>query len=64
VIRNPRVCVLDLSCGPMALAGSTRMQATTSVHAHRGGGDESILRNLFGLKHHMTAAEFRKVLDS
>ncbi len=28
-IDNPRVTVLDLSCGPMALAGSTRMQATT-----------------------------------
>ena len=29
-IEDPRVTVLDLSCGPMALAGSTRMQATTS----------------------------------
>lgn len=29
-IDNPAVTVLDLSCGPMALAGSTRMQATTS----------------------------------
>ena len=28
-IDNPLVTVLDLSCGPMALAGSTRMQATT-----------------------------------
>ena len=28
-IENPAVTVLDLSCGPMALAGSTRMQATT-----------------------------------
>lgn len=29
-IDNPLVTVLDLYCGPMALAGSTRMQATTS----------------------------------
>jgi N-acetylmuramic acid 6-phosphate etherase len=29
-IENPNVTVLDLSCGPMALTGSTRMQATTS----------------------------------
>ncbi len=29
-IHDPRVTVLDLSCGPMALAGSTRMQATTA----------------------------------
>lgn len=30
VIRDPRVTILDLACGPMAVAGSTRMQATTS----------------------------------
>lgn len=29
-IEDPRVTVLDLSCGPMALSGSTRMQATTA----------------------------------
>ena len=29
-IDNPRVTVLDLYCGSMALSGSTRMQATTS----------------------------------
>ncbi|MCK7533410.1 MAG: hypothetical protein MZV63_21445 [Marinilabiliales bacterium] len=29
-IEDPRVTVLDLFCGPMAIAGSTRMQATTS----------------------------------
>lgn len=28
-IENPAVTVLDLCCGPMAVAGSTRMQATT-----------------------------------
>jgi len=30
VIEDPRVTKLDLSSGPMAVAGSTRMQATTS----------------------------------
>ena len=30
VIEDPRIAKLDLSCGPMAVAGSTRMQATTS----------------------------------
>lgn len=30
VIRDPRVIKLDLSTGPMAIAGSTRMQATTA----------------------------------
>ena len=30
VIEDPRITKLDLSSGPMALAGSTRMQATTS----------------------------------
>jgi len=30
VIESPGVTVLDLSSGPMAVAGSTRMQATTS----------------------------------
>ncbi len=30
VIEDPRIVKLDLSTGPMALAGSTRLQATTS----------------------------------
>ena len=30
VIDDPRVTILDLYCGSMALAGSTRMQSTTS----------------------------------
>ena len=29
-IDNPRVTVIDLYCGPMSVAGSTRMQATSS----------------------------------
>lgn len=30
IIQEPRIIKLDLSTGPMAIAGSTRMQATTS----------------------------------
>ncbi len=40
-IEDPRVCVLDLFCGPMALAGSTRMQATTSEQLVAGAALES-----------------------
>jgi len=40
-IEDSRVCVLDLSCGPMALAGSTRMQATTSEQLVAGAALES-----------------------
>ncbi len=42
-IDNPGVKVLDLSCGPMALAGSTRMQATTSEQWIAGAALEQIL---------------------
>jgi N-acetylmuramic acid 6-phosphate etherase len=64
VIRNPEVCVLDLSCGPMALAGSTRMQATTSEQLVAGAALENILRNLAGIEHPDTVSEFGKLLDS
>ncbi len=43
VIQDPRVTVLDLYCGPMALAGSTRMQATTSEQLIAGTALETIL---------------------
>ncbi|MDD3118331.1 MAG: hypothetical protein PHQ27_04080, partial [Victivallales bacterium] len=45
-LDNPAVTVLDLSCGPMALAGSTRMQATTSEQLIAGAALEAILRRL------------------
>lgn len=45
-IENPRVTVLDLSCGPMALAGSTRMQATTSEQLIASAALEVALRKL------------------
>jgi N-acetylmuramic acid 6-phosphate etherase len=47
-IDNPAVTVLDLSCGPMALAGSTRMQATTSEQLVAGAALEQILARLAG----------------
>jgi N-acetylmuramic acid 6-phosphate etherase len=43
VIEDPRVTILDLSCGPMALAGSTRMQATTSEMLVAGAALETAL---------------------
>jgi N-acetylmuramic acid 6-phosphate etherase len=42
-IEDPRVTVLDLFCGSMAIAGSTRMQATTSELLVAGAALEKIL---------------------
>lgn len=42
-IEDPRVTVVDLYCGPMAVAGSTRMQATTSEQLIGGAALEIIL---------------------
>ncbi|MBU2904105.1 hypothetical protein KO529_04855 [Arenibacter algicola] len=47
VIEDTRVTVVDLYCGPMALAGSTRMQATTSEQLIAGVALEKILGELF-----------------
>lgn len=47
-IQDPRVTVLDLFCGPMALAGSTRMQATTSEQLIAGAALESAFFRLKG----------------
>ncbi len=46
-IEDPRVTVLDLYCGPMGIAGSTRMQATTSEQLIAGAALESILGGYF-----------------
>ena len=45
-IADPGVCVLDLHCGPMAIAGSTRMQATTSEQLIAGAALENIFHRL------------------
>lgn len=56
-IEDPRVTVLDLFCGPMAIAGSTRMQATTSEQLIAGAALESILGGYCGTV--LTADELR-----
>lgn len=76
VIEDPRVTILDLSCGPMAIAGSTRMQAATSEQLAAGAALEWILagiaqdrlpaagQNQIGLKALDYAAEFGRLLDA
>ncbi len=58
-IIDPRVTVLDLHCGPMAIAGSTRMQATTSEQLIAGAALETILNGI--LKENLTGDELRKL---
>ena len=62
-ITDPRVTVLDLTCGPMALAGSTRMQATTSEQLIAGSMLETLACTLCGLPRPDFAAEFAHLLD-
>ena len=59
-IRNPAVCVLDLSCGPMALAGSTRMQATTSEQLVAGAALELVMCSLL----HASAPDYAKEFET
>ena len=63
VIDDARVTVLDLSCGPMALAGSTRMQATTAEELICGAFLETVIARISGQKEMDFAAEFGKLLD-
>ena len=63
IIEDARVCVLDLYCGPMALAGSTRMQATTSEQLIAGAALETIFNHFAGRPSPDYAAEFATVLD-
>ncbi len=74
-IEDQRVTVLDLYCGPMAIAGSTRMQATTSEQLIAGAALEKILYRLLESKissEEMTrincrendyVSEFEKILE-
>jgi len=55
VIEEPRIVKLDLATGPMAIAGSTRMQATTIELLVIGGALEMALTNL--LRERLTPAE-------
>ena len=64
IIEDPRVTVLDLFCCPMALAGSTRMQATTSEQLIAGAMLESVFHTLNGMPVPDHAADFRRLLDA
>ena len=62
-ITDPRVCVLDLHCGPMALAGSTRMQATTSEQLVAGAALESIMCSILNVEVPDYAKNFETLLQ-
>ena len=61
-IEDPRVTVLDLSCGPMAVAGSTRMQATTSELLIAGAALETIFHTIINQPIPDYAKQFDDVL--
>lgn len=63
VIDDPCVTVLDLFCGPMALAGSTRMQATTSEQLVAGVLLESVAAKLEGRSLPDFVMQFEQLLD-
>ena len=63
IIGDPRVRVLDLFCGPMALAGSTRMQATTSEQLVAGSALEMIFNHFSGGSDMDYAEAFGRLLD-
>ncbi|MEA4862792.1 MAG: sugar phosphate isomerase [Victivallaceae bacterium] len=55
-IEDPRVTVLDLYCCPMAIAGSTRMQATTCEQMTAEYAQELWIKRYF--KETLSAAEY------
>ena len=61
-ITDPKVTVLDLHCGPMALAGSTRMQATTSEQLIAGVMLEIVAAEICGLQTLDFVTEFAHLL--
>lgn len=64
-ICDPKITVLDLFCGPMALAGSTRMQATTMEQLVAGSALESVFRKLTKTDETRDpAADFERLLDA
>ena len=64
-IDNPSVTVLDLNCGPMGLAGSTRMQATTSEQFIASAALEKAASILYGTEEKCPdfVAAFADLLD-
>lgn len=67
-IDNPRVTVIDIYCGSMGLAGSTRMQATTSEQLLCSCAQEAALCRMLPRFAPETAADytvaFEKLLSS
>lgn len=64
-IDNPAVTVLDLACGPMALAGSTRMQATTSEQIVASAALEIAAGRIYDREvKNDFAADFARVLEN
>lgn len=61
-IENPDVTVLDLFCGSMAIAGSTRMQATSSEQLVAGAMLEKLLSRI--LHENLSSTEFALFPDS
>jgi N-acetylmuramic acid 6-phosphate etherase len=59
IIEEPRIQKLDLSTGPMAITGSTRMQATTAELLVVGCALETALLQF--LKESLTASEWAKL---
>ncbi|NIP23404.1 MAG: sugar phosphate isomerase [Phycisphaerae bacterium] len=59
IIEEPRIAKLDLSTGPMAITGSTRMQATTAELMVVGSALEIALVQF--LKENLTASEWEKL---
>lgn len=59
VIEEPRITKLDLATGPMAITGSTRMQATTAELLAVGAAFETALARL--LQDHLTAEQLETI---
>ena len=65
VIEDGRITVLDLACGPMGVAGSTRMQATTSELLVAGAALEEALAQMLGVRQgpEDMVSQFARLLD-
>lgn len=63
IIQNPSVKSLDLTTGPMAIAGSTRMQATTVELLIIGSALECCLHKLLQKSFHAPATFYKTYKD-
>ncbi len=62
-INDPRITVIDICTGPMAVAGSTRMQAVTSELLVLGHALAKTIQNYKGGKDENPADIFSRLLD-